>query len=82
MPTVKTPVRERAKLRANEERKVLHAKAVLMQLLEKHDRDGRDAFELNLLCSRLIVAIKNQHISDESYAEFKARTARVKAEDF
>lgn len=73
MPRVKTEAQERAKLRLNEQRRVEHARDTIRELLTKHDIDERDAFELHLICTRLLHAIKNQHIKDERYAQYKAK---------
>lgn len=73
MPLVKTPARERAKLRANEERRVMTARASLTELLTKHAPDGRDIRELNVLCARLIHAIKHQHVKDDRLEKMKGR---------
>ncbi len=73
MPRVKTEAQDRAKLRANEQRKVEHAQEVIAGLLTRHNLDERDISELHFICTRLQHAIKNQHIKDERYKEYKAK---------
>ncbi len=75
MPRVKTEAQERAKLRANEQRRVEHAERAILDLLKKHNIDEREGFELHMICTRLQHAIKNQHIKDERYAQYKAKFA-------
>ena len=70
-------LKDRAKLRASEERRADHAFDVLDELIAKHlspggvvkERDLSDVFNLR---HRLIQVIKNQHIKDEDYAQYKA----------
>lgn len=77
MPLAKTPTRmaiqERTKLRANEQRRVEHAEATLKELIARHNLDERDAFEIGMICLRLIHAIKNQHLKDNRHERLKAR---------
>ena len=73
MPRVKTEAQERAKLRANEERRAQHAYATLVELLNKHNFDERELQELYTIFLRLKYAIQHQHIKDERYAQYKAK---------
>lgn len=73
MPKVKTEAQERAKLRANEQRKVDHAYNTLKDLMLKHRMDEHDGAELYAIMCRLTHAIQNQHIKDERYAKYKAQ---------
>lgn len=66
MPLVKTPTRERAKLRLNEQSRMKRAQGVLTELLQRHHLDERDVFELHTICVRLEHAIKNQHLIERA----------------
>lgn len=67
----KTPIQERAAVRASEDRRAKHAYAVLLDLFKRHGFSERDEYELYALHSRLEMAIRNQHITDERYAAYK-----------
>lgn len=73
----KTEVQKRAALRLNEQSRADHAFAVLEALIEKHWTvvgevlKERDLQELYMLRTRLLHAIKNQHIKDADYAKYK-----------
>lgn len=82
MPRVKTEAQERARLRANEERRATAAYATLLSLMKKHNFDERDEHELYTIILRLKQAIKNQHIKDERYAQYKAKFSAVPSEGF
>ena len=65
---------ERAKLRASQERKLQHAKSTLAELIRQHmpgDIGERETAELHMMCQRLFLLIKHQHVIDRSYAEHK-----------
>lgn len=77
MPKVQTPARteiqQRARLRANEEKRALHAFEVLRELMTRHIREERDLFELHRLQVVLVHAIKNQHVTHMLKAKEQAR---------
>lgn len=77
MPRVKTEAQERARLRAAEQRKAEHAYKTLDSLMLQHHLDERDTAELYAIMCRLAHAIKNQHIKDERYAQYKAKRIEV-----
>lgn len=68
MPKVCTPTRtaieQRARVRANEQKRMEHAITTLEDLCRRHNLDERDLFELHLLRVRLTDAIKNQHVAE------------------
>lgn len=64
-------LKERAKLRASEERRTTHAYEVLTELSVKHKLDERDGAELYAMFQRLLHAIKNQHIANKEYADYR-----------
>lgn len=63
MPLAKTDVRERARLRLNEEGRVNRAFESLNALVEKH-LDASKAAELYALKMLLLHAIRNQHLME------------------
>lgn len=69
----KTEVRERAKLRLNEENRAKRAFESLNELAEKH-LDGARVAELHALAALLIHTIRNQHLLEP------IREARGKAD--
>jgi hypothetical protein len=67
-------VQQRAKLRLSEQRRLEHARDTLYSLIDKHftpEQAERDSSELYKLTKLLEHAIKNQHIKDANYAEYK-----------
>lgn len=66
----KTPIQERAALRANEERRAKHAFDTLNELAGRHLTE-RDQYELYSIYHRLETVIRNQHITDEAFKNFK-----------
>lgn len=73
MPMAKTEVRERAKLRLNEENRAKRAFDTIYELAEKHLDDARLA-ELHGIKALLIHTIRNQHLLEP------IREARGKAD--
>lgn len=69
---MKNDAHERTKLRASEQRRLDHAYKTMIELMEKHVPDERDAADLYAMKLRLETAIKNQHIKDKDYATYKA----------
>ena len=65
-------LKERAKLRANEERRLDHAYKTFVELMIAHKQNERDIADLYSMHARLVTAIKNQHIKDTSYAAYKS----------
>lgn len=63
MTLVKTDVRDRAKVRANEEARAKRAFETLGELAERHLSD-QQVSELFALKALLILAIRNQHLSE------------------
>lgn len=74
--------KERAKLRASEQRRLDHAYKTLIELMDKHVPNERDAADLYALKVRLDHAIKNQHIKDKDYAAYKAAQKTVIGDGF
>lgn len=73
-------VRDRTKLRVNEQRKLEHACKVLEDLIGRHMNDMAQAHglhELHVLQMQLTTLIKNQHIKDADYAGYKTRKAFI-----
>jgi hypothetical protein len=73
-PPLISEVQQRAKLRLSEQRRLEHARDTLYSLIDKHfdpQRAEREASELYKLTKLLEHAIKNQHIKDANYAEYK-----------
>lgn len=75
-------IKERAKLRASEERRAKHAYETLKELAVKHNLDEVDTHELYSLYFRLVNLIKNQHIRDADYARHKMQRVVVPDNDF
>lgn len=80
MPMAKTDARERAKLRANEERRALHAANTLVELMKHHNLEDRDVSELHAISLRLVGAIRSQHCKDERLERMKERFAPTAGE--
>lgn len=81
--TEKTDVQKRALLRSSEQRKLEHAFETLSVLVRKHlneEQAEREIQELHVLRIKLEFCIKNQHIFDKAYAEYKGE--RFNAGDF
>lgn len=64
-------LKERAKLRASQERRATHAYEVLSHLIHQHNLDERDGAELYAITQRVLHAIKNQHIANKEYASYR-----------
>lgn len=67
----KTDAYYRAADRAKEERRAVHAYEVLTELIVKHGLDEREGAELHQIVTRLLHAIKNQHVIDKAYADYR-----------
>jgi hypothetical protein len=78
-----TSLNERAKLRASQERKLLHACEVIEELIKLHmpgDIGEREVAELSMMRSRLAILIKHQHVKDREYAEQKIDVALIEGD--
>lgn len=64
-------LKERAKLRLSEQRRLDHAYQTFEALCNKHNADERDSHDLYVLYLKLLNLIRNQHIKDVDYKQYK-----------
>lgn len=76
MSRVKTEAQERARFRASQERRAENAFKTLDVLMSLRGLDEHDIAELYAIKCRLIHAIKNQHVNDAEYKQYKQRHTR------
>lgn len=78
-------LKDRAKLRLNEQRRLEHAVKVLEDLINKHMGGLDQAHSLHEVARLAILLehlVKNQHIKDSDYARFKRREMEIPSGGF
>jgi hypothetical protein len=71
-------LKDRAKLRASQERRLDHACMVIEGLITLHmpgTLGEREIAELSMMKSRLSILIKHQHVKDREYARIRMEDA-------